>query len=90
MASTELSEAQNVLHIKQINLHHSKERDFRDLHTSNQNPTNTIVLVQETWIRDNILQGLDPECYNIFALPGTDKVRTCILASKSLKVTEMP
>lgn len=50
-----------------------------------------IVLIEEPWIRRNVIQGLDENKLNLFYKKGNNqKPRTCIVTSKELTATLMP
>lgn len=93
MDNTSISLSVDGLIVKQLNLHHSKgataliDSSLREGQTA---PSRTIVLVQEPWVNGNKIVGLNPQHYNIFEPPATGKVRTCVLASKSINATLMP
>lgn len=95
MVLTPIVQTTDVLFIKQINLHHAKcataliDGYFSKMHTE-KHKKETIVLIQEPWIVKNKIQGLDTNRYNIPALPGNEKLRTCIITSKSLNITPLP
>lgn len=61
----------NETNVKQINLHHCKGatslicNNLQHMHTKNQNQ-NLIALVQEPWIKNNIIQGIDEKQFNLF------------------------
>lgn len=95
IAMSSVGQANDALFVKQINLHHAKNATalidgyLSKMHTVPHN-SETIVLVQEPWIVNNTIQGLDMRKYNVLSIPGNEKIRTCILTSKSLNITALP
>lgn len=86
----------NETNVKQINLHHCKGatslicNNLQHMHTKNQNQ-NLIALVQEPWIKNNIIQGIDEKQFNLFYTKqaGTPP-RACIITTKNVCAIQLP
>lgn len=89
----QMRQFRDKINVKQLNLHHCKSataligNTLRLMHTNEQK---TIFLIQEPWIRNNKIQGLNLQKYNIFQSNCASKIRTCIVASKELSITLLP
>lgn len=87
------SHSNSYINVKQINLHHSKRATdlivnaFNLMHTKNQR---LIVLIQEPYISNNVVNGFDLQICNVFSSPNGLKQRTCIIATKDIDITLLP
>ncbi|XP_073836127.1 uncharacterized protein [Musca autumnalis] len=76
---------QQPLRIMQINLHHCKAAAAELLLALKKSEVD-IVLIQEPYLYKNKVAGLNDSNYTTFATSNGDKVRTCVVAKKSLKL----
>lgn len=78
-----------MIYVKQINLHHCKgatalvSNHMQLMHTHNKQ---SIVLIQEPWIKNNLIQGLNTNEKNIYyAQKPASRPRSCIVTSKNIE-----
>lgn len=86
----------NVIRVKQINLHHCKSAtslisgQLTSMQTSTQNQQ-LIVLAQEPWTINNKVQGFDENDLNVFYWRNTStRPRALIITTKNVTAVQMP
>ncbi|XP_073834718.1 uncharacterized protein [Musca autumnalis] len=79
---------QHGLRVLQINLHHCKAA-AAELLLSLTDSAVDIALVQEPYLYKNRVSGLNNEHFSLFYTNNGDKVRTCIVARKSLNLIQL-
>lgn len=77
--------ADHKLAFAQINMGHRKAA-CSEINSLTLDSNLFIILVQEPYLKKNLVSNLDPRRFTLINHIGTEKIRTCILASKNCNI----
>lgn len=75
----------NKISFAQVNIGHRKIATA-ELNKIELDSNTFVILVQEPYLKRNLIANLDPRRFNILSHIGKEKIRSCILSSKNCNI----